>query len=142
MTETASYADTLQAQTLLEMVGGGETLASACAATGAAVSTIYYRIDRDEKFREAMERARKAGAQALASSTLRVAKGEEGFSTGDVKRDTLICKQINHLLSKWHPNEYGEKLQVEQKTATVAIPVSDDPIAAQREYEKLMKFSG
>lgn len=139
MTDTPSYADTLEAQIIIEMVSEGTTLTDACKTVGAAVSTVYYRIDKDIKFQEEMERARRLGFDVRASNTLRVARGEAGFSTGDVKRDTLICKQENHMLAKWHPTIYGDKLQVEQKTATVVIPTSDDPIAAQRAYEELMK---
>lgn len=139
---TPSYADTLEAQILIDMVSDGKFLVDACAASGAKVSTVYSRIDKDERFAKEMERARRLGFDVRASNTLRVARGEEGYSTGDVKRDTLICKQENHMLAKWHPTVYGDKLQVETKTATVAIPVGDDPIAAQRAYEALMKGTG
>jgi hypothetical protein len=139
---TPSYADTLEAQVLIDMVSDGKFLVEACQAAGAAVSTVYSRIDKDERFAKEMERARRLGFDVRASNTLRVARGEQGFSTGDVKRDTLICKQENHMLAKWHPTVYGDKLQVEQKSATVAIPTSNDPIEAQRMYEQLMKGTG
>lgn len=133
-----SYADTLEGQMIIEMVSAGEFLIDAATAVGLSEGMAYYKIRTDERFREEMERARELGYDAQARNTFKVAKGVEGFSTGDVKRDTLICKQTNHMLSKWHPKKYGEKLEIEQKTATVAIPVSDDPIAAQQAYEKLL----
>lgn len=136
------YADSVEAHLLADHVAGGETLVDACRTYGANYRMVFKRIQQSERFREMMEEARLAGYEEIASNIRKVTHQVPGFSSGDVKRDKLIAEMDLKLLSKWHPHKYGEKIQVEQKTATVAIPVSDDPIAAQRAYELLMKGGG
>lgn len=133
------FADTLEAQMIADYVSDGMTLIDAVRTLGIPLRTVYNRIDAWPRFADMMERARAAGFDVIANNVRRVTRGEPGHSSGDVKRDKLIAEMDMKLLSKWHPKQYGEKLQVEQKSATVAIPVSDDPIAAQRAYEDLMK---
>lgn len=142
MTDTADqpdFADTLEANMIADLVADKMTVVEACRTLGLCKRTIYRRIGSSERFRQMMEEAREVGFDGLASDALKVIRGEEGHSSGDVKRDRLIAEYTLKLLSKWHPNRYGEKLQVEQKTATVAIPVSDDPVAAAEAYERLMR---
>jgi len=99
----------------------------------------------------AMEEARAAGYDALADECVAIAD-ETAFDTIEtdsgtkankewIQRSKLRVETRLKLLAKWHPKKYGEKLEIEQKTATVAIPTSDDPIEAQRAYERLMKGS-
>lgn len=133
------YAETLEAQMIADYVTAGETLIDACRFVGVSYSTVFLRIRQNPGFAEMMEDARTAGYDVIANNVRRVTRGEVGHSSGDVKRDKLIAEMDMKLLSKWHPKGYGDKLLVEQKTATVAIPVTDDPIAAQRAYEDLMK---
>lgn len=132
-------ADSLEAHLIADYVSEGMPLVDACRSVGVGYRTAYDWIARSPRFAEMMDAARETGFDAIAANVRRVARGEEGYSTGDVKRDKLVVETDVKLLSKWHPKKYGDKLQVEQKTATVAIPVTDDPIAAQRAYEKLMK---
>lgn len=139
MTDKPDYAETVEAQMIADWVSEGMTLIDACRALGIPQRTIYARLDANPQFREMMEDARSKGFDAIANNVRRVTRGEEGHSSGDVKRDKLIAEMDMKLLAKWHPHKYGEKLQVEQKTASVVIPVSDDPIAAQAAYERLMK---
>lgn len=134
------YGTTLQAQLIADYVTNGETLIDACRTLGVDYSTTFKRIRENPLFAEMMEEARSAGYDVIANNVRRVIRGVEGYSSGDVKRDKLIAETDLKLLSKWHPKGYGDKLLVEQKTATVAIPVTDDPIAAQRAYEDLMKL--
>ncbi len=133
------FADTLEAQMIADYVSGGMTLVDAARTLEIPLRTVYNRIYTWPRFAEMMEAARTAGFDVIASDIRRVTRGEPGYSSGDPKRDKLIAEMDLKLLSKWHPKAYGEKLQVEQKTATVAIPVSDDPVVAQRAYEDLMK---
>jgi hypothetical protein len=132
-------ADSLEAQMIADYVSDGIPLVDACRTVGVGYRTAYDWIARSPRFAEMMEAARETGYDVIAAGVRRVARGEEGYSTGDVKRDKLVAEMDMKLLSKWHPKRYGDKLQVEQKTATVAIPVTDDPIAAQRAYEALMR---
>lgn len=143
------FADTLQGQIVIDMVSNGKTLKSACEAIGIYYSTVFRKIAANPKFREQMEEARAAGYEILAEECLQIAD-ETTFDTIEgahgpradkewMQRSKLRVETRLKLLAKWHPKKYGDKLEIEQKTATVAIPVGDDPIEAQRAYEALMK---
>jgi hypothetical protein len=137
-----SYADTIEGQCVLDFVSNGMTLIDACRSLGISYFGIYRTMNKDRQFMEAMEEARTCGYEIIANKLLGVVSGDAGQgSTLDVKRDKLIADTMLKLLAKWHPKRYGEKLEIEQKTATIAIPSSDDPILAQRAYEQLMKGS-
>jgi hypothetical protein len=133
------YADTVEAQLIVEYVTNGDTLIDACRFLGVPIRTIYGRLERWPRFAAAMEEARAKGYDAIANNARRTVRGEPGFTSGDWKRDKLIAETDLKLLAKWHPKKYGEKLEIEQRSATIAIPVSDDPVVAQRAYEDLMK---
>lgn len=137
--ERADYGDTLEAQILADYVTGGMTMIDACATMGIPLRTNYDRLKANPKFAALMDDARAAGFDAIANGIRKVTRGEAGHSSGDVKRDRLIAEMDAKLLAKWHPKKYGEKLEIEQKTANVAIPVGDDPVAAARAYEQLLK---
>jgi len=155
MTDKPDYGDTFEAMTIADMVSAGTTLIDACRAFDIPITTIYSRIAANPKFRDMMERAREIGFDVLANECLSIADdgtndyvekvnrrtGEayEALDKEHIARSKLRVETRLKLLAKWHPKKYGEKLQVEQKTATVAIPISDDPIEAQRAYEALMK---
>lgn len=144
------YADTLEAQMIADYVSDGMPLAAACRVLGVERrQTIYEHMDKSARFRDMMEKARADGYDVLAEQCLEIADDaaldtiETRFGPKPDKewiaRSKLRVETRLKLLAKWHPKKYGDKLQVEQKTATVAIPVTDDPIAAQRAYESLMR---
>lgn len=143
------FADSLEAQLIVDFVSTGQTLRAACKDVGVGYSTIYARMRESERFRELLEDARKVGFEAIAEQCLEIADDSsqdivytergERMNGEFVQRSKLRVETRLKLLSKWHPNRYGEKLQVEQKSATIAIPVSDDPVEAQRAYEDLMR---
>jgi len=137
MAKTDDYGDTLEAQMLADYVTGGMTMIDACATIGIPLRTNYDRLKTNPKFAAMMDEARAAGFDAIANSIRKVTRGEAGHSSGDVKRDRLIAEMDAKLLAKWHPKKYGEKIEIEQKSANIAIPVGDDLIAAQRAYEQL-----
>lgn len=139
MSKPDDYGDTLEAHILADYVTDGMTMIDACTALGIPLRTTYDRLKTNPKFAELMEEARAAGFDAIANSIRKVTRGEAGHSSGDVKRDRLIAEMDAKLLAKWHPKKYGEKLEIEQKSATIAIPVGDDPIAATRAYEAMLK---
>lgn len=139
MTTPQSYAETTNAQLIADYVSSGETLVDACKWLGVDYFSIFKRLRNDAPFAELMDAARLAGADVIASNNRRIMRGEEGYSTGDWKRDRFLIDTNFKLLAKWHPKQYGEKLQIESNTRSVAIPPSDDPIAAQKAYEQLMK---
>lgn len=139
MSKTDDYGDTLEAQVLADYVTDGMTMIDACATMRIPLRTAYDRLKHNPKFAALMEDARAAGFDAIANGIRKVTRGEEGHSSGDVKRDRLIAEMDAKLLAKWHPKKYGEKLEIEQKSVNVAIPVGNDPIAAQKAYEALLK---
>lgn len=135
------YGKTLEAEMLADYVAGGMTLIDAVNTMGLAMRTIHRRIAENPEFAAMMNAARDLGFDAIANNVRKVTRGEEGHSSGDVKRDRLIAETDVKLLAKWHPKKYGEKLEIESKTASVAVPVGDDPLAAVRAYEALLKGS-
>lgn len=168
MTNKPDYGDTLEAQLICDMVAGGDTLIDALRALGLAYSTIYQRLHANPKFREMLEQARVDGYEVIANScladinacleiaddgtndfiekTLPDGRVVETLDREHVQRSKLRVDARMRaadgrlkLLAKWHPHKYGEKLQVESTNRNVEIPVSDDPIEAQRAYERLMK---
>lgn len=64
-------------------------------------------------FSAAIARARVNGIDAIAADARKVARGEEGYSSGDVQRDKLIVETDLKLLAKWDPRRYGDKVQQE-----------------------------
>lgn len=140
------YGDTIEAQMIAEWVSEGMTLIDACRNLGIPIRTMYHRISTNSRFAEMMNEARDAGHDAIANETMRIADhtADDYFDNGKLNKEAVMRSKLRvetrlKLLSFWHPKKYGQKLQVEQKTATVTIPVTDDPIAAQRAYEALMR---
>lgn len=147
-------ADTIEAQMIADYVRSGMTLTAACRTLGVPVRTVYDWITASERFAALMEQARLDGYDAIADQVVQIADDtdndyEEGvdrfgnpklfLNKEHIQRSKLRAEVRMKLLAKWHPKKYGDKLEIEQKSATVAIPVGDDPIAAQRAYEDLMK---
>lgn len=126
---------------LADYVTGGMTLIDAVAALGISLTSTYERIRAHPKFAAMMNDARDHGFDAIANDIRKVTRGEKGYSSGDSRRDRLIAEYDAKLLAKWHPKRYGEKLEIESKTASIAVPVGDDPLAAVRAYEQLLKGS-
>lgn len=139
------YGDTIEAQTICAMIADGTTVAACCREFGIGVSTIYDRIKANPKFCEMMEEARKRGYDAIAEECLVIADdGSQDRIDGKTNKELVQRSRLRvdtrlKLLAKWHPRKYGEKLQVESTNTNVEIPMSDDPIEAQKAYEKLMK---
>ncbi len=152
MTEAAEkpdFADTLEAQLIAEYVGDGQTIAETARLLEIRRGAIYEHMNESTRFRDMMESARERGYDAIAEECVRIAEdGTNDYRSTifgikldkeHVQRSKLRVETRLKLLAKWHPKKYGEKLQVEQRSASIAIPASDDPIEAQRAYEELMK---
>lgn len=138
------YAASLEAQMLADYVSGGMPLAQACRTLDVNLMTTYDRMSKWPAFADMMNKARDAGYDMIAVDCLQIA--DHVADDGDVKpnkewiaRSKLRVETRLKLLAKWHPKKYGEKLEIEQKSASVTIPVGNDPIAAQRAYEALLK---
>lgn len=57
--------------------------------------------------------ARDDGEERITANIRRTAKGDVGFSSGDIHRDKLIIETDLKLLAKWNPKKYGEKIMNE-----------------------------
>lgn len=79
--------------------------------------TVYAWRDRDPETVERFRHAREVGEEALASRLRLVAKGEEGFSSGDPQRDKLIIDTDFKLLAKMNPRKWGESTQLRHADA-------------------------
>lgn len=141
-----SYAETLEAQMLAEYVAGGMSLAKAMRTLGLPSSTTYKRMDEDPDFDALIEQAKRRGTDAIADQCLEIADddsqdvGQRGMLNKEfVQRSKLRIETRLKLIAKWNHKKYGEKLEIESKTASVAVPVGDDPLAAVRAYEALLK---
>jgi len=129
----SSYTPEL-AKTILWRISEGEPLKKICREEGMPHFTTVYDWERvHHEFHVAMNKARIVGYDAIASDTLLVAEGVEGYSSGDVNRDKLIVHTRMQLLSKWS-SRYGEKYQVEH-TGEVSLT----PDARQAEIDRLLK---
>lgn len=143
------YAKTLEAQMLADYVSGGMPLAQACRTLDINLATTYDRMSKWPTFAEMMNKARDAGYDMIAIDCLEIADDTSADTIETrygvkpnkefIARSKLRVETRLKLLAKWHPKKYGEKLEIEQKTANVAIPVGNDPVAAQRAYEQLLK---
>lgn len=88
--------------------------------------TVYQWIKNEPEFAKTMEEARKLGARAIAEEALQIADtpllGEEVTVDADGKRSVKTGDMLGHrklqietrlkLLAKWHPKEYGDKLEL------------------------------
>lgn len=151
--EKPDYGDTLEAQIIADMVSDGITLIKACRDLGISHTGIYAKINGSAKFAAMMETAREAGYDVIADGCFDIADDTTSdmievetrngpkivVDREHIQRSKLRIETRLKLLAKWHPKRYGEKLQVETKSANVQIPISDDPVEAAREYEKFMK---
>lgn len=157
MTERPDYGETLEAHMIADYVSGGMTLVDACRTLSIPYSTVADRIRANPGFAEMMEVARTAGYDVIANECLAIADdGTNDFMEREdrfgnlkimldkehIQRSKLRVDTRLKLLAKWHPKQYGDKLQIESKTASVAVPVGDDPVAAQRAYEALLAGKG
>ena len=119
------YTDEIAAE-ICERIGNGEPLAKICREDRMpGYQTVFDWMKAKPDFSVAIARARRDGHDAIASNTMAVARGEPGFSSGDVARDKLIIDTDLKLLAKWDPR-YAERmaltgadggaLQIENKT--------------------------
>lgn len=66
---------------------------------------------------ERIARAREVGEDNIAANMRSVARGEEGYATGDVQRDKLIIDTDFKLLAKFNPKRWGESTQLRHADA-------------------------
>ena len=79
--------------------------------------TVYAWRDSNPETVERFRHAREVGEEALAARLRLVAKGEQGFSSGDPQRDKLIIDTDFKLLAKMNPRKWGESTQLRHADA-------------------------
>lgn len=137
------------ADEICRRISEGEPLKQICRDVGMpAWRTVYDWLNKYPEFAAAMEEARQLGARAIAEECLEIADdsrndfivrinqktgaAEEAFYAEHVQRSKLRIETRLKLLSKWHPKEYGEKIQQEISGSlgiTKAHELTDDDLA-------------
>ncbi|WP_334157907.1 hypothetical protein [Oryzomicrobium sp.] len=126
MKKVSTYTEALAAE-ICDRIADGEPLRQICRDERMpAWRTVYHWIEARPEFAERMERARRAGFDAIAEEALEIANtpevGEETEDDGEklkVKRgDMLGHRKLQvetrlKLLAKWHPTKYGDKTSME-----------------------------
>jgi hypothetical protein len=108
----SGYTDALAAE-IVDRITQGETLADICRDDHMPGYRTVYDWERARPdFSANITRARLYGYDQIANATRRVARGDPGYSRGDVQRDKLIVETDLKLLAKWD-KRYGEKVQTE-----------------------------
>lgn len=115
---------------VLEAISEGLSVRAVSRLPGMPVyETIMKWVLRDPEFRERYQMAKTVGYQDVVERLRKVAKGEEGYSTGDVRRDQLVVELDKWVLSKWDPHTYGDRVAVEHSgSVEVAAPLAMEQI--------------
>jgi hypothetical protein len=98
------------AQEICDKLADGIPLAEICRADHMPhPSTVRNWAKANEALSLAIADAREDGEERITADIRRTARGDEGYSTGDIQRDKLIIDTDLKLLAKWNPKKYGEK---------------------------------
>jgi hypothetical protein len=123
---------------ICKWIAGGETLREYCRQKKKDWSTIYNWIKRYPEFAEKMELARKMGGHAIAEDTIEIIdqKPERIETEYGTKIDPAFvqwqknrAEQRMKLLAKWHPKEYGDKLDLTGNLTTTPENVQNELVA-------------
>lgn len=104
---------------ICERLSLGEPLAHICRDDPRMpdTQTLWDWEKADEQIAGAIARARYIGHHVIASDLLKTARGEPGYSTGDVARDKMLADVSLKLLARWDPRAYGEATQLRHADA-------------------------
>ena len=126
------------ADDICKWVSEGQTLREYCRQKEKDWSTIYNWIKIFPDFAEKMEAARKMGAQAIAEDIIQIVdEAPERTNTeygtkvdaGHVQWQKNRAEQRLKLLAKWHPKEYGDKLDLTGNLNTTPENVQNELVA-------------
>lgn len=127
-------------EVLADMLADGMYMVDACRELGLSRRDVYRRLSKDQAFADMMNDAVRIGYEVKQARLDRIAAGDQAAgSTGDWKRDQLICKQQNWALERLHPGRYGPKVEVTTTNKTAVRTISDDPVEAARQYREIME---
>lgn len=116
------------AQEISDRISAGEPLAQICRDEHMpAARTVHDWKETNEAFAALIACAREDGHDVIAATTRLIAKGAEGYSSGDVQRDKLMVDTDLKLLAKWDPKRYGDRQIIAgDKDAPLAIESTTD----------------
>lgn len=128
---------------ILESVSAGTPLAEVCRQEWAPSATSFYSwLNADPELDARFAQARELGQAAIEAHSRFVARGEQGYSSGDVKRDKLIVETNDRMLDRWDrryrtateaadgPTALGSTADLEASLCDILARA-----AAQRAYE-------
>ena len=99
------YSDE-QIEAAIHAVSVGNTLKSACLASGISEGAARMRIIRDDRLSELYARARESYADVMTEKLNDIATEED-----DPQRARLKCDNVKWYASKVLPKKYGDKIQ-------------------------------
>ena len=129
--------DPAVADSIIEWVSSGKNLRAWCRQPDNICFTAVYDWKRkDADFAERFARAREDGCDAIAEEALELidiepemAVGERGGSSRDaafVKWKQNQAEFRLKILAKWHPQRYGDKIDLTSKGEKLQITISTD----------------
>ena len=105
-------SDALKAEICRRLIDG-EPMADICRDDHMpSPNTVTAWMTEDTEFSAVIMHARELGGDRIAANARRTARGDEGYTTGDVQRDKLVVETDLKLLAKWHPKRYGDRIDV------------------------------
>jgi len=141
------------ADRICELICEGKPLKPICRMEGMpSWRTVYNWINDVPEFAKAMEEARRLGARAIAEEALEIADtpmegveittDEKGVS--EKRGDMLGHRKLQietrlKLLAKWHPREYGDKVQIGGDPDGVPVKTeSTVMLTAEEAYKRML----
>lgn len=106
----------------LLMLEDGVRMDVACERLGLHNGSLTSYGSRHPEFGAQLREAMALGTINIVNNTFRVARGEEGFSTGSIERDKLLCDMSWRYAKTIGNRIFGDKLQVDQRTVTINLP--------------------
>ena len=118
-----------KADSLVEWITNGNTIAAWCRENGVGVSTVYDWTYKDDEFAGRIAHARELGEEVIAQQCMEIADDArndwmerqsadgdvigQDFNKEHVQRSKLRIETRLKLLAKWNPKKWGEKQQLE-----------------------------
>lgn len=112
----------------IEEVRRGNTDANICRHLGIHSASLASKRRNDPVFAKAYSEALEDAFVTIAQETRSVARGDEGFSSGDVQRDRLIVETDLKLAAKFARKILGDKIDVDVRSVNIVINKDDEDL--------------
>jgi len=114
------------AQSIVNWVSNGDTLASWCDANGVPMRTVHDWLVKDKVFAAAYARAREDMGDVIAARMRQLA-AEPSNHPDDVQHRRLMLDTDKWLLARWYPNRYGDRVGLEHSGGISVTVVTNVP---------------